>query len=292
MEIFYNIKSFFKKNFKFLLFYYCVLFLTFLFNNFIIQIIASVFFLIIFYTIWLNEYKKNILQYSNLEALLTNRSMTLITENVHHELNTPIEVITNKIYKIKHLVNNETLNSDFEFIQVSLEQISTVLDKMKNFKSLKYSNGNKNIYDIVDGGLKILSISNPEFYYSINPDLKKYQIKNHNLKNVDFLNILINHFKNSLEANASEIFVDYTLDEKLIKILVKDDGNGIDKNIQRNIFKQNVSSKGKNRGNGMLINKLVIKEIGGDIKIVNTSKHGTTIEISLPYRIFKEPNNI
>lgn len=288
METFYNIKRFLKENIKYIFFYYCVLFLSLNFNFLLVHIIFSTFGLIIFYVIWLSEYKKNLLQYNNLEALLTNRSMTLITENVHHELNTPIEVITNKIHKIKHLINNKDLNSDFEFIEISLEQISTVLDKMKNFKSLKYSNGNKTLYDIIDGGFKILSISNPDFFYYINLDLKKYQIKNHKLKNVDFLNILINHFKNSLEANASEIVVDYRLETKLIKILIKDDGNGIDKNIQKNLFKPNTSSKGKNRGNGMFINKLIIRQTGGDIKIVSTSKKGTIIEISIPYKPFKK----
>ena len=68
-------------------------------------------FAILFYILPLiNSIKKEqeeaILITAGSEALLTNKSMINITENIHHELNTPLEVIDNKIEKINRIVSN------------------------------------------------------------------------------------------------------------------------------------------------------------------------------------------
>ena len=55
------------------------------------------------------------------------------------------------------------LEKDFEYIHTAFEQMFAVLNKMKNFKSLRYSNGDKTLYDIIEGAFKIISISNSDF---------------------------------------------------------------------------------------------------------------------------------
>ena len=56
-------------------------------------------FFILLYNTYKRERKEAILQQIGSEAILSNKSMVMITENVHHELNTPIEIIDNKIQK-------------------------------------------------------------------------------------------------------------------------------------------------------------------------------------------------
>lgn len=107
-----------------------------------------------------------------------------------------------------------SLESDFQFIRLAIEQQAATLDKMRKFKHVKYSNGNRTIYDIVDGALQTISISNSGFVYHLDKELENYKIKpngDKTLKNVDLLMAFLNHFKNSLEAKASTIVVNIDL---------------------------------------------------------------------------------
>jgi len=246
------------------------------------------------------------------EALLANKSMINITENIHHELNTPLEVIDNKIEKIHTELSNflleeyeatenidtipedrikrnkriVKLNGDFEFIRTSSEQIYAVLEKMKGFKHLRYSNGNKSLKNIIDGGFKIINISNTNFEYKVDPKLAQYKIGTKLLVNADFLSIILNHLKNSLEANASKIFILFSKsDENNVYIRIIDNGNGIPKDAQKKIFAPNFSTKNSDtgiRGNGMYLNKHIMENAGGSISLISSSKKGTTIELKIP----------
>lgn len=268
-----------------------------------------------------NENKKTLLKLANAEALATNNSMVLLTENIHHELNTPLEVLENKYKKIekeiskyfqKQCQNSQNLSlpqlkkclkkeedkkflqtiidSDF-FIETSISQIGGILENMRDFKKLRFSNGNKTIFELVDGSVKILKATfNSDFLVTIDEELKKYKINHETkMKNSDFINVFINHLKNSLEAESTLIEIKFFKFEKnSLEILIKDDGNGIPKKLIPWIYSMNKSSKnGKDtiglRGNGMFLNKHLLKAFGGDESLFYTEKNkGTTFLVKIP----------
>jgi signal transduction histidine kinase len=248
------------------------------------------------------------------EAILANKSMVMITENVHHELNTPVEVIENKVEKVHRVLSSYInaqkkwikdngidlrntpenrewnkkimkLDKDFDFIHVSIEQILGVLSKMKNFKSLRYSNGDKSVFNVVSGAFRIILISYANVKCSIDTNLKKYKMGKDSLKNIDLLNVVINHIKNSLEADATVIKINMAKEMKnnMMRLVITDNGNGIPHEYLKNVFEPNFSSKqigDSIRGNGMYLNRHIVREFGGDIKILQTSSKGTSVEIS------------
>jgi len=258
------------------------------------------------------EREENIIQSAGSEALLANKTMINITENIHHELNTPLEVIDNKLEKIYRIVSKfieeedryittidsipedrrkrikkiNSLKKDFDFIKMSSEQIYSVLEKMKGFKHLRYSNGNKTLYNIIDGGFKIINISNSNFNYSIDEELCFYSLMSKKIKNADLLSIVINHFKNSLEAGASKLIVKFiSFENNIVKIRILDNGSGIPDYAKKSIFLPNFSTKSDDnsiRGNGMYLNKYILNTSGGDVRLVSSSNKGTTIELSFP----------
>ncbi|MCK5537868.1 MAG: sensor histidine kinase [Bacteroidales bacterium] len=270
---------------------------------FIFVILSLVLFIFPLYKSIKQEQEEMLLILAGNEALLANKTMINITENIHHELNTPLEVLDNKVEKIHRLLKDylttrdtdyasarrkideqiEGIEEDFEFIKISSEQIYSVLEKMKEFKHLRYSNGNKNIKNIIEGGFKIINMSNNNFVYEVDNNLAKYKLVE--LKNADLLSIMLNHIKNSLEANASKILIvvsDYK--EGKLKLRIIDNGNGIPEDAKNNIFEPNFSTKsvdGEIRGNGMYLNKHILKSGKGDVKVIRSSSQGTTIEISL-----------
>lgn len=276
-------------------------------------------YLIVFTLMYLSHQKQqheHIIQTYGTEAILSNQSMIMITENVHHELNTPLEVIENKLEKIKRTIqeyilgefkefedadkiispekikiNNKMvrLTKDFDFVHLSLEQVFSTLDRMRGFKHLKYSNGNKTVYDICEGACQIMIIRNSGFDYEIDEELKKYKLRHasaKDLKNVDLLNILINHLKNSLEAKSSLVRMELGgFSKGTINVQIIDNGNGIPKNFISDVFKPNFSTKstkGTVRGNGMYLNKYILNNSGGDVDILDSNENGTIIEIYIP----------
>lgn len=257
------------------------------------------------------EMREHMIQTVGAEAIISNQSMILITENVHHEMNTPMEVIDNKIEKIHRIVNefivselenNEpiteervalnkkliTLEKDFEYVNTAIEQIFVTLDRMRGFKHLRYSNGNKTLYDICYGACKMITIANSGFDFEVDKELENYKIKPNGtktLKNVDLLNAIINHLKNSLEAKSSNIIICFNkVIGNTLYLNIIDNGNGIPKEALPNVFKENYSTKGTHepRGNGMHISKyFILNPFGGDVNVVDTNSNGTIISISL-----------
>jgi len=262
--------------------------------------IIFIFFIIYIYITVKSEKKESILLNKGFEALITNKSMIMITENIHHELNTPLEVIDNKVAKIHNIINKYKMNEiendrrknnieysmideDFEYIKIASEQIYTVLSKMSNFKNLRYSNGNKSLYDIIDGAFKIIKVINSNFEFMIDEDFVNYGLKN--IKNADLLSIIINHIKNSIEASASKVYILINnVEDDTLKFRIIDNGNGIEEKIKKNVFLPNFSTKkevDEVRGNGMYLNKNILQAGSGDVDIISSSKKGTTIEIKI-----------
>lgn len=269
-----------------------------LLNNFLIFSPITIFVFILFtYNSFLEDRKSSIRLLAGNEALLSNKSMILITENVHHELNTPLEILENKIDNIKQcfvdwdLGRNKKVNSlktydDFKYIDNSLDSVKAILNRMRGFKHLKYSNGNKSLYDIIEGVFKFVNFSESIFEYQIDNKLKLFSINEEfGLTNGDLFNIILNHIKNSLEANSTKIYIIFNESRNnLINVRIIDNGNGIPKEKQKNIFEPNFSTKESKyeiRGNGLFLNKDIIESAGGRVRLIESSIKGTTFELRI-----------
>jgi len=256
--------------------------------------------IIIVRKIVLDERADSIVRLASTEALSTNQSMMAIAENIHHELNSPVEIINSKAMKIKRKLKKDEklwkeLEKDFDFIFDSVEQINGVLNRMRKFKTIKYSNGNKTIYNIIETSLDIMKMKHSMFEYEIDERFKKYSLEHNYMQNADLMNVLLNHIKNSMEASASKINIKmdyYNIKEKRIVLLIQDNGMGIPQKEIKNIFKPDFSTKQSKdeliRGNGMFLNKTIIEEADGKVDVYKTSEKGTTIRLSFHAVPFKE----
>ena len=254
-------------NFFILSFDFSYLIVSIIFNIFIKKFIKS------------EKISKEII--AGFEGIISNKNILDLTENINHEISNPLVVIKYSLEKIK---NNG--KCDTSLAETSVEQIENILDKISLYKNIRYSNGNKTLYDIIEGAIKTTEIvSKREFNYNI--DNKFKEVKLRCLTNGDLLNILINHFKNSLEANATAIEIKFENLEiirfhknKFVNILILDNGNGIPKEAQKKIFEANFSTKTKEntgiRGNGLYLNKSLLKDCGGDDCFIK-SENGITI---------------
>lgn len=218
------------------------------------------------------------LEVMNSSNILREKNMQILTENIHHELNTPVAIIQGGILKVESILKNSAAkanqcntncslakmndNVDFGLIYSSIDQINTVLERMSNFKHLRYSNGDKNLKDILSYSANSMSIYKAaHFKIMIDDDFENWGLKHGNnfLRNEDLLNIISNHFRNSIEATSTKIEAQLKITQTsenniLAHIFIIDNGNGLrDKNTglllppskYQNIFKDYYSSKNK-----------------------------------------------
>lgn len=102
----------------------------------------------------------------------------------------------------------------------------------------------------------------------------------------DICSIAGNLIENSIEAligrKNGEIYFKILSDENILKIVVKDNGPGINIDIRENIFKKGFTTKKGNRGYGLNIIKNIVHSVEGKIKLICNS--GTQWEISIPMK--------
>jgi len=173
-------------------------------------------------------------------AMLHNRNMAMLAEQLRHELSTPLAVIkelcddtfsaivdgatcdilskTGPCKNCKAVNSYMTISSSKDIIYMNIKQAYSIIDRMAEVKSIRYSNGNKSLYDIAKATFDIMGVYNRSNYsYEIDEKLRKFIIdESAELKNYELMNILLNHVKNSLEASASFIEVRF-MDKYRIK---------------------------------------------------------------------------
>jgi len=248
-------------------------------------------------------------------------SLMLMSENINHEINTPLTVLNNKIESLKNVFNTvacpfsevcssgkddfrlspviKRLNLEYVFNTMveSIAQIGAVTARIKELKQIKYSENHKPIYEIFKTAMDILQVSqNDKFSYEIPEELKEFKLSKGVLTDSDLLGIILNHITNSIEANSTFIKIHikkYTQEHfrfgTLLKVLILDNGNGIPTDIVKKIYNTNFSSKGNDRGNGLSINRFIISRGGGEINLIETSEKGTIFELVFLADRFKPP---
>ena len=178
------------------------------------------------------------------DSAISDKYMRILNENIHHELNTPVAIISGKITKIESdilsclkdsLANNGKLKyiidlSSFNLIHNAIEQIIVVMERMSNFKQIKYSNGNKSVYDILYYAGQAMTVFNKSnFTLEIDEDFKYYTLDHKRMSNGDLLNIVSNHLRNSIEARSTKIIFQCRVIKNKMHLFIVDNGDGIRK---------------------------------------------------------------
>jgi len=232
---------------------------TIIYLNILIFLIYTIFFIITKKI----ENKKKLMDHLDLSNTLQEKNMKILTENIHHELNTPVAIISGTLdqYKIESkkvcsegacpLIKNKKLlkedilftaktcfdkniertTLDFETIEYSLDQINDVLYRMNGFKQIRYSNGNKSVDDIISYSLNSMGVYKQNNFTYIKSEIFKNYSLTGKFSNGDFLNIFSNFLRNSLEAKSTYIKIEGYYKKNYLNIFIIDNGEGIyDKN--------------------------------------------------------------
>ena len=250
---------------------------TFIINNdkfirilSIILIISSIaifaIFFIMSFILHISEMKRNVMEKSILKNNLESRLQRDMTESLHHEIGTPLAVISTLIeeiyrmlYPCKHTSNrlcsyktrNESMSycnscvmysgenrkiddiatKYYEKIILSINSLNVIQNTIGESKHIKYSNGTVSILEIITN---VISSSNCYKVYKIEADIEDKDLLNKyacgmGLQNGELLLVLNAMINNSVEAKANKLFISakLTKSEDNIDIYIKDNGRGV-----------------------------------------------------------------
>lgn len=208
-----------------------------------------------------------------------------LSMNIHHEMNSPLLVIRNRVEGLIRLGYHT------EDVLLYIDQLFNIINNMKEFKRIKYSNGDKTLYDLCQSSINLINEIRVDKFDDVYIDdkLKEYKL-NHNtiLNNGDIVSNILNHIKNSLNANSTEFII--KIDEMFsktgfLKILLIDNGNGIPRNIRKKLYTPNIvgNTSVKGEGMGLYLNNLILSQANGEDRLESTIVgHGTIFSILIP----------
>ena len=136
---------------------------------------------------------------------------------------------------------------------------------------------------------EIITILNPLFKKN-NANIY-LNIKDDIYVNIDYLRmkqVFVNILKNALEAKKDDeqlnVFIEVKKNLNNLKIIIKDNGIGMDKNTLERITEIFYTTKANGNGLGVVLSKEIIEMHKGSINYKSTKGKGTTVTITLPYK--------
>ncbi len=216
----------------------------------------------------------------------------LLAAGVAHEINNPLEIISNYLNYMKLRISDKDISSLIEKAGYEIKSISHIISNLVSFGDSK-----RIIDEQIDTNVIIHEIVSLLKY---NAEYKHITIEftpgDDNLifngNRNEFKQVILNLIKNSFEAmpdgGAIRIETMYKVerDELLVQIRIEDDGPGIDKSNTDNIFFPFFSTKTKtssNLGLGLSICYSLVTKIGGEISVENNASGGCLFIIDLPF---------
>jgi len=248
-------------------------------------------------------------------------SVGVLTAGIAHELNNPINFVSGNVNPLKRDLEDifEVINKYEEIIRVNhLNETFSEVDHMK--ERLDYSFLVKEIVSLLEGieegagrssqiikGLRSFSRLDEEdcqaydIHEGIDSSLVLLQnkIKNRikirkdytDFENIEcypskFNQVILNILTNSIQAieDQGEIFIQTISSDLGIKIIIKDNGIGMDPEVKKHIFEPFFTTKevGKGTGLGLSISYGIIEQHSGNIDVISDPGKGTEFIISLP----------
>ncbi|MBU8787171.1 MULTISPECIES: PAS domain-containing sensor histidine kinase [Bacillus] len=202
-----------------------------------------------------------------------------------HEIRNPLTGISGFIQLLQKKYKSEEDQMYFSVIEQEIKRINQIVSEFlvlgkPTAEQWKLNSMNEMIDEIMpiihsEANLYNVEVSfhdpaeNPAYVYC-----KKDHIKQ----------VVLNVAKNSLESmkNGGKLLIKIEHDEQTAEIIVKDNGEGIPKEMMEKIFQPFVTSKEKGTGLGLVVCKRIISMYGGAIHIDSERHKGTTVTITLP----------
>jgi nitrogen fixation/metabolism regulation signal transduction histidine kinase len=217
-------------------------------------------------------------------------SVGLLSAGVAHEINNPLDIISNYLTNIRFRFNDPDLLAIVNQLSKQVTYINKIVSNLQNFSNLeKVSPEDININDLVKEMIDLLGVNAKLKDIAIN--LVEKDMNNVvNINENEFKQVLLNIIKNSFESihrdGSIDIIIEKTCvnNEQYLELQVLDSGEGID--VSKDYFTPFYSTKshnGVNTGLGLSLVYGIVKKYHGTISIKNrVDAKGCAVKMSFP----------
>ncbi|MDC7237589.1 MAG: ATP-binding cassette domain-containing protein [Sphaerochaetaceae bacterium] len=218
-------------------------------------------------------------------------SVGLLSAGVAHEINNPLEIISNYLTNIKFRYNDPDLLKIVNKLTKQVNYITKIVSNLQNFSNLeKVAAENTNINELIKEMIDLLKLNaklkNIKIVFTELSENNIAYINENELKQA-ILNILKNSFESIKQDGEIEIIINkidiYGVSN--IELQIKDTGKGIDESKDYfTPFFSTKSNNGTNTGLGLSLVYGIITKYEGTISINNRTdkKEGCVIKITFP----------
>jgi len=222
-----------------------------------------------------------------------------LAAGVAHEVNNPLAVIREKAGWMRDLLEEEDVKGSANFqefvdavdkIEQHVERAGKVVHRMLGFaRRMEPVCNDIYINDVLKQTTAFLEneirFRNIELVWALKSDLPTIQSDAAQIQQV-----ILNLFNNAIDAidrnGHITVTTGYDQTADMVSISIRDDGPGMDKEVQRRIFDPFFTTKkvGEGTGLGLSISYSIISKLGGSIRFESEAGKGTEFIILLPVK--------
>lgn len=255
-------------------------------SNLIYLIITSTLFIVFTYlSLFLFEKGEDITNlYSIMKESKKDKLLFESLSKLTHELKNPISVCKGYL----EIIDKNGYQKAPKYLPIISSEIERSLSVINDFSSLgKLKELNKEEVDLQVLLEEIITILNPLFKkYNANIYLNVKQDIYLSLDYLRMKQVFVNILKNALEARKEEeplnVLIEVKKSLKAVKITIKDNGIGMDKNTLDKITEIFYTTKANGNGLGVVLSKEIVEMHHGTINYKSQKEKGTTVTITLP----------
>ena len=232
------------------------------------------------------EKKKMVRQFVQSEKMAT---VGKLAAGLAHELNNPLGVILCYAELIRKTADNMQLQTDIEVVIKHTEQAQAVLRELLNFARPKRATHPEILSgEVAESVMAVFQVQaarknavlychreNEKGLVRIDPQMAEHIV----------LNLLLNAL-DALPAEGGEInlFVKEDPVRRQVRLIVEDNGTGIDPAILPSIFDPFFTTKDVNKGTGLGLSVIYgyVNELGGNVEARNRPVGGASFELIFP----------
>lgn len=213
-----------------------------------------------------------------------------------HEINNPLEAIKNALYLLVSRTAEDDPNRKFlEIASRETERVSTIMRQMLGFYRPVVEKTITDVNQVLAEALALLDRHLHQARVSVrtqlDPTLPAILASADQLKQV-FLNLLLNARDAMPEGGVIRVTTRMTRDTdtefiedgRRLLVQFQDNGTGISEETLRHIFEPFFSTKSETKGTGLglWVSLGIVRQHGGQLKVMSRPGRGTTFTVALP----------
>ena len=210
-----------------------------------------------------------------------------ITTSLSHEIRNPLSAVKMNLQILKK--NTQIKGNDQRRIDISAQEVQRlegILEELLDFaKPLQIRADRVQINRVLTEALELLEMrfaqADMETIVELDPDLPEIEADAEKLGQA-FINLLLNALEASRGGAKIEVRTAWDTRRNSVRIVIADEGHGVDRNHVAEIFKPFFTTKSSGTGLGLSNAQRIIEAHGGCIEFENRRPSGVDFKISLP----------